>query len=78
MDLINCHWESLDMPMNSGLSVCHDCLESLDLSTTEAAHELGVGRKQFSDVVDGRSGISPEMAIRLDKASETVQKSGTG
>ena len=35
---------------------------------TEAAHKLGVSRKQLSDIVNCRSGISPEMAIRLDKA----------
>ena len=35
---------------------------------TEAARKLGVSRKQLSDVVNGHSGISPEMAIRLDKA----------
>ena len=34
---------------------------------TEAARRLGVSRKQLSDVVNGHSGISPEMAIRLDK-----------
>ena len=51
-----------------GLSVCHDCLEPLGLSVTEAARKLGVSRKQPSDVVNGHSGISPEMATRLDKA----------
>ena len=60
------------MPMKSpphpGLSVRFDCLEPLDLSVTEAARRLGVSRKQLSDIVNGRSGISPEMAIRLDKA----------
>ena len=35
---------------------------------TDAAGELGVSRKQLSDIVNGHSGISPEMAIRLDKA----------
>ena len=35
---------------------------------TEAAKKLGVSRKQLSDVVNGHSGISPQMAIRLDKA----------
>ena len=35
---------------------------------TEAAKYLGVSRKQLSDVINGRSGISPEMSIRLDKA----------
>ena len=55
-------------PPHPGLSVRHDCLEPLGLSVTEAARKLGVSRKQLSDVVNGRAGISPEMAIRLDKA----------
>ena len=55
-------------PPHPGLSVRHDCLEPLRLSVTEAARKLGVSRKQLSDVVNCRSGISPEMAIRLDKA----------
>ena len=40
----------------------------LGLSVTEAARKLGVSRKQLSDIVNGHSGISPKMAIRLDKA----------
>ena len=55
-------------PPHPGLSVRHDCLEPLGLSVTEAASKLGGSRKQLSDVVNGHSGISPEMAIRLDKA----------
>lgn len=55
-------------PPHPGLSVRHDCLEPLGLSVTAAARKLGVSRKQLSDIVNGRSGISPEMAIRLDKA----------
>ena len=55
-------------PPHPGLSVRHDCLEPLGLSVTEAAKRLGVSRKQLSDVLNGHSGISPEMAIRLDKA----------
>ena len=55
-------------PPHPGLSVRYDCLEPLGLSVTEAAKGLGVSRKQLSDVVNGHSGISPEMAIRLDKA----------
>ena len=55
-------------PAHPGLSVRHDCLEPLGLSVTEAARKLGVSRKQLSDIVNGRSGISPVMAIRLDKA----------
>ncbi len=55
-------------PPHPGLSVRHDCLEPLGLSVTEAARKLGVSRKQLSDIVNGHSGISPKMAIRLDKA----------
>jgi addiction module HigA family antidote len=55
-------------PPHPGLSVRHDCLEPLGLSVTEAASKLGVSRKQLSDIVNGHAGISPEMAIRLDKA----------
>lgn len=58
----------MKLPPHPGLSVRHDCLEPLGLSVTEAAKQLGVSRKQVSDIVNGRSGISPEMAIRLDKA----------
>jgi addiction module HigA family antidote len=60
------------MPMKSpphpGRSVRHDCPEPLGLSVTVAARKLGVSRRQLSDIVNGRAGISPEMAIRLDKA----------
>ena len=55
-------------PPHPGLSVRHDCLEPLELSVSEAARKLGISRKQLSDIVNCRAGISPEMAIRLDKA----------
>ena len=55
-------------PPHPGLSVRYDCLEPLGLTVTEAAKSLGVSRKQLSEIVNGRSGISPVMAIRLDKA----------
>lgn len=55
-------------PPHPGLSVRLDCLDPLSLSVTDAAALLGVSAKHLSDVVDGHSGISPEMAIRLDKA----------
>ena len=55
-------------PPHPGLSVRYDCLEPLNISVTEAAQQLGVSRKQLSDIVNCRAGISPEMAIRLDKA----------
>ena len=55
-------------PSHPGLSVLHDCIEPLGLTVAEAARGLGVSRKQLSALVHGRSGISAEMAIRLDKA----------
>lgn len=55
-------------PPHPGLSVRHDCIEPLGLTISEAAKRLGVSRKQLSDIVNGRAGLSPEMAIRLDKA----------
>ena len=55
-------------PPHPGLSVRHDCLEPWGLTVTAAARKLGVSRKQLSELVNGHSGISPEMAIRLDKA----------
>ena len=59
---------AMKTPPHPGLSVRHDCLEPLGLSVSEAARKLGVSRKQLSDIVNCRAGISPEMAIRLDKA----------
>jgi antitoxin HigA-1 len=55
-------------PPHPGLAIRHDCLAPLALSVTDAAKRLGVSRKQLSDVLNGHAGISPEMAIRLDKA----------
>ena len=55
-------------PPHPGLSVRHDCLEPLRLSITEGARVLGVTRQALNNLVNGKSGVSPEMAIRLDKA----------
>lgn len=43
------------------------CLEPLGLTVTDAAKGLGVSRKTLSALLNGRFGISPEMAIRLSK-----------
>ena len=55
-------------PLHPGLSVRYDCLEPLKLSVTEAVRELGIDQKQLSGIVNCRSGISPEMAIRPEQA----------
>jgi addiction module HigA family antidote len=55
-------------PPHPGLSVRLDCLEPLNLTVTEGAKVLGVTRQALNNLVNGKSGISPEMAIRLSKA----------
>lgn len=51
------------------------CLEPLGLTVTQAAEALGVSRKTLSMVINGRAGISPEMAIRLSMAFDTTPES---
>ena len=55
-------------PPHPGSSVRHDCIEALGLTTTAAAKILGVTRQTLNNLVNGKSGNSAEMAIRLDKA----------
>jgi len=55
-------------PPHLGLSVRHDCIEALGLTITGAAEILGVTRQTLNNLVNGKSGISADMAIRLDKA----------
>ena len=50
------------------------CLEPLGLSISEAAKILGVTRQALNNVVAGKSGISPEMAIRLTKAFGSTEE----
>jgi len=51
------------------------CLEPLNLSVTEAARSLGISRKTLSAILNGRAGISPEMAVRLSIAFSTSAES---
>ncbi len=51
------------------------CLQPLGVSVTAAAEALGVTRKTLSAILNGRSGISPEMAIRLSIAFDTSPES---
>jgi addiction module HigA family antidote len=54
-------------PPHPGEIIREFCIEALNLSVTEAADALGVTRKTLSALLNGRSGISPEMALRLSK-----------
>lgn len=55
-------------PPHPGRSIQENCLAPLNLSVTDAARVLGVARHTLSRVVNGHAGISPQMAIRLEKA----------
>ena len=54
-------------PPHPGEIIREFCVEPLNVSITDAAEALGVTRKTFSALLNGRSGISPEMALRLSK-----------
>lgn len=55
-------------PVHPGEVVRTLCLEPLGLTVTKAAEILGVTRKALSELLNGHTGISPEMAVRLSKA----------
>ena len=55
-------------PPHPGRSIKDACLDPLRLSVTKGARVLGVARHTLSRVINGQAGISPEMAIRLEKA----------
>jgi antitoxin HigA-1 len=54
-------------PPHPGVVVLQECIEPSGLSITDAAAALGVTRNTLSELVNGKRGISPEMAIRLSK-----------
>jgi addiction module HigA family antidote len=55
-------------PPHFGRLVRQECLEPLGISVTQGAKILGVTRQALNSLVNGKAAISPEMAIRLDKA----------
>jgi addiction module HigA family antidote len=62
-------------PPHPGEIIKELCLEPLGISVTEAAEALGVSRKTLSSIINGKSGISPEMAVRLSIAFDTSSES---
>lgn len=62
-------------PPHPGEIIKELCLEPLGLTVTRAAEALGVSRKTLSVILNGRAGISPEMAIRLSLAFDTSAES---
>jgi addiction module HigA family antidote len=62
-------------PPHPGEIIKELCLEPLGISVTAAAKALGVSRKTLSALLNGRAGISPEMAVRLSIAFDTSSES---
>jgi len=62
-------------PPHPGEVIRELCLDPLGLSVTEAAEALGISRKTLSAILNGRAGLSPEMAIRLSIAFDTTAES---
>jgi addiction module HigA family antidote len=65
-------------PAHPGRSIRNACLEPLGLSVTAGAEILGVTRQALNNVINGKSGISPEMAIRLSKAFGSTPETWLG
>ncbi len=59
---------AMKKPPHPGKVVRVSCLEPLGLSVTEGAKVLRITRQSLSNVINEKTGISPEMAIRLSKA----------
>jgi addiction module HigA family antidote len=59
---------TLKNPTHPGDFVRYDCLEPLGLSITAGAKALGVSRQALNNLVNHKAGVSPEMAVRLEKA----------
>jgi addiction module HigA family antidote len=55
-------------PPHPGRIVRQDCIEPLGLTITGAARALGITRQTLNNLVNGKAGISPEMAVRISKA----------
>lgn len=58
----------MSKPPHPGEVIRELCLEPAGLTVTKAAKGLGVSRKALSELLNGHSGISPEMAVRLAMA----------
>jgi len=55
-------------PAHPGEIIREDCIVPLGLTVTAAAKGLGVSRQSLTELLSGRTGVSADMAIRLEKA----------
>ena len=69
---------AMQKPPHPGEILRRQCLEPLGLSVARAARGLGVARQALSDLVNGRTGVSVDMAIRLSKAFGSTPETWLG
>ncbi len=62
-------------PPHPGLVIKELCIKPLGLTVTDTAKALGISRKTLSSIINGKAGISPEMAVRLSIAFNTTSES---
>nr|VFJ96508.1 MAG: addiction module antidote protein, HigA family [Candidatus Kentron sp. LFY]VFJ99628.1 MAG: addiction module antidote protein, HigA family [Candidatus Kentron sp. LFY]VFK21377.1 MAG: addiction module antidote protein, HigA family [Candidatus Kentron sp. LFY] len=62
-------------PPHPGEVIKKLCLDPLGLTITEAAKSLDVSRKTLSGIINGKAGVSPEMAVRLSIVFNTSSES---
>ena len=62
-------------PVHPGNLFKEEVLVPLGLTVTQAAIDLGISRKALSEFLNGRSSLSPEMAVRIGKATRTSSQS---
>ncbi len=55
-------------PPHPGIILGEDCIKPLGLTIKEAAFKLGITRQNLSDIVNGKTAISPTMALKIAKA----------
>jgi len=62
-------------PTHPGEVLFEDVIKELNISITEAAKNLGVSRKTLSGLINGKSSLTPEMAVRIAKSTNTTPES---
>ncbi|MDA3941403.1 MAG: HigA family addiction module antitoxin [Spirochaetia bacterium] len=62
-------------PVHPGVLLKEDVLIPLGLTITKAANDLGVSRKTLSEFINEKASLSPDMAVRISKATETSPES---
>ncbi len=63
------------MPTHPGKVLLEDVIKPLGITITKAAEGLGISRKALSEIVNGRCGLSPDVAVRIGKATNTSPES---